>query len=133
MPMCIYGCVYLLYMYLRARIYICIYIHIHIYTHTHAGCIHTYTHFAGPKHASYFRVSTLQKTSLCEKRSGSAGSIMEISGLDLMRLFTLVEYQLNREKSTQGVQVTKMKIGHWDDKNVAFFCEITSGNRDNIK
>ncbi len=58
---------------------------------------------------------------------------MEISGLDLMRLFTLVEYQLNREKSTQGVQVTKMKIGNWDDKNVAFFCEITSGNRDNIK
>lgn len=37
---------------------------------------------------------------------------MEISGLDLMRLFTLVEYQLNREKSTQGVQVTKMKIGN---------------------
>lgn len=35
---------------------------------------------------------------------------MEISGLDLMRLFTLVEYQLNREKSTQGVQVTKMKL-----------------------
>lgn len=37
---------------------------------------------------------------------------MEISGLDLMRLFTLVEYQLNREKSTQGVRVTKMKIGN---------------------
>lgn len=37
---------------------------------------------------------------------------MEISGLDLMRLFTLVDYQLNREKSTQDVQVTKMKIGN---------------------
>lgn len=37
---------------------------------------------------------------------------MEISGFDLMRLFTLVEYQLNREKSTRGVEVTKMKIGN---------------------
>lgn len=106
----IWMCVSLIYVLKSTNIYM--HIHIHIYTHTHAGCIHTYTHFAGPKHASYFRVSTLQKTSLCEKRSGSAGSIMEISGLDLMRLFTLVEYQLNREKSTQGVQVTKMKIGH---------------------
>lgn len=37
---------------------------------------------------------------------------MEISGLDLMRLFALVEHQLNREKSARGVRVTKMKIGN---------------------
>lgn len=59
---------------------------------------------------------------------------MEISEFDLMRLFTLVEYQRKREKSTRGVQVTKMKIGNWDDKNRGFLVQNhCQGNRYNIK
>lgn len=46
---------------------------------------------------------------------------MEISKFDLMRLFHIGG--ISTEKSTQGVQVPKMKIGNWDDQNRSFLVQ----------
>lgn len=60
---------------------------------------------------------------------------MEISKFDLMRLFHIGG--ISTEKSIQGVQVPKMKIGNWDDQNRSFRVQKKKnhfqGNRSNVK